>query len=88
MDTITAAPANCELRAVIRLFHAEGQIAAEVHRRLCSVYGDNVMSDSCMREWCRQFRDGRTDVHDEGGQECHSNVTDELVKKFVREFFD
>ena len=53
---------------MIRFLHAEGQSAAEIHHRLCLVYGDNVMSDSCVREWCRIFRDGRTDVHDEGGQ--------------------
>ena len=35
-----------------------------------------------MREWCRKFRDGRTDVHDECGQERRSIVTDELVQKF------
>jgi len=68
MDTTIAAPASCEVRAVIRFLHAEGQSAAEIHRRLCRVYGDTVMSDSCVREWCRKFRDGRTDVHDEGGQ--------------------
>jgi len=39
------------------------------------------MSDSCARECCIKFRDGRTDVHDEGGQERHSIVTDELVQK-------
>jgi transposase len=86
MGTIMAAPASCELRAVIRLLHAEGQSAVEIHRRLCCVYGDNVISYSCVREWCRKFRDGRTDVHDEGGQGRHSIVTDELVKKVVREF--
>ena len=81
MDTIIAAPASCEVRAVIRFLHAQGQNAAEIHRRLCRVYGDNFMGDSCVREWCRKFRDGRTDVHDEGGQERHSIVTDELVQK-------
>ena len=86
MDTIIAAPASCEVRAVIRFLHAEGQSAAEIHRRLCRVYDDNVMSDSCVREWCRKFRDGRTDVHGKGGQERHSIVTDELVRKIVREF--
>jgi hypothetical protein len=40
------------------------------------------MSDSCVRERCRKFRDGRTDVHDEGCQGRHSIVTDELVQKF------
>jgi transposase len=81
MDTTIAAPASCEVRAVIRFLHVEGQSAAEMHRRLCRVYGDNVMSDSFVREWCRKFRDGRTDVHDGCGQGRHSIVTDELVQK-------
>jgi len=68
MDTTIAAPTSCKVRAVIRFLHAEGQSAAEIHRRLCRVYDDTVMSDNCVREWCRKFRDGRTDVHDEGGQ--------------------
>jgi transposase len=85
VDTINAAPASCEVRAVICFLHAEGQSAAEIHRRLCRVYGDNVMSDSCVREWCRKFEDGRTDVHEEGAQARHSIVTDELVHKVVRQ---
>jgi transposase len=81
MDTIIAAPISCEVRAVIRFLHAEGQRMAEIHRRLCRVYGDNIKSDSCVREWCRNFRDGSTDVYDEGGQGRHSIVTDELFQK-------
>jgi hypothetical protein len=54
MDTIIAAPASCEVRAVIRFLYAEGQSAAEVHRRLCLVYGVNVMSDSFVRECCKK----------------------------------
>jgi hypothetical protein len=80
MDTIIAAPASCTVRAVIRFLHAEEQSAVEIHRRLCRVYSDNVMSDICVRECCRKFRDGRTDVHDEYGQERHSIVTDVLVQ--------
>jgi hypothetical protein len=57
MDAIIAAPASCEVRAVIRFLHAEEQIGAEIHRRLCRVYGDNVKSDSCLREWCTKFRE-------------------------------
>jgi transposase len=81
MDTVIAAPASCEVRAVISFLHAEGQSAVEIHCRLCRVYGVNVMSDSCVREWCRKFRDGCTDVQDEGGQGRHSIVTDELIQK-------
>jgi len=82
MDTIIAASNSCEVRAGIRFLHAELQSASKIHRRLCHVYGDNFMSDSCVREWCRNFRDGRTDVQEEGGQERCSIVTDELVQIF------
>ena len=81
MDTIITVPASCEVRAVIHFLHAEGQSAAEIHHQLCRVYGDNVMSDSSVREWCRKFKDGRTDVHDKGGEGRHSTVNDELVQK-------
>ena len=77
MDSIIAA----EVRTVIRFLHTEGQSTFEIHRRLGCVYGDNVMSDSCVREWCRKFRDGHTDVHDECGHGRHSIVTDELFQK-------
>jgi transposase len=85
MDTINAAPISYEVCAVIRFLHAEGQSVAEIHRRLCRAYGANVMSDSCVREWCRKFRDGRTDVHEEGAQGRHSIVTDELIHKVIRQ---
>ena len=81
MVTITTAPASCEVHAVIRFLHAEGQSVAEIHRRLCRVYGNNVLSDSFVREWCRKFRDGHTDVHDESPQERHTIVTDELIQR-------
>jgi hypothetical protein len=39
--------------------------AAEIHRELCMVYGQNVMSEGNIRQWCRMFKDGRKNVHDE-----------------------
>ena len=51
---------------MIRFLQSEGHSAAEIHRRMSAVYGPNFMSDKSLREWCRKFRDGRTDVHDEG----------------------
>ena len=46
MGTIIVAPASCKVRAVIRFLHTEGQSAAEIQRRLCRVYGDNVTSET------------------------------------------
>jgi hypothetical protein len=82
MDTINAAPASCEVQAVISFLPAEGQRAAKTHRRLCRVYGENVTSDNRVREHCRKFRDGRTDVHDEGAQGQHSILS--LVNSFTK----
>jgi hypothetical protein len=38
---------------------------AEIHNELCLVYCQNVMSDGPVRQWCRMFEDGRTNVHNE-----------------------
>ena len=71
MCTALKTPGKCEIRAVIRSLQAEGHSAAKIHHRMSAVYGPNCMSDKCVREWCRKFRDGRTDVHDEEGQGRH-----------------
>ena len=58
-------PASCEFRAVIRFLLARNNNPAEIHWQLCEVYRPNVMSDSKVRQWCRLFEEGRTNVHDE-----------------------
>jgi hypothetical protein len=50
--------ASCEIRAVIRFLHDKNMNAAEIHRELCAVYGQNVMSEGTVRQWCRMFIDG------------------------------
>jgi hypothetical protein len=52
-------PTSCEIRALIRFFHAKNINAAEIHRELCVVYGQNVVSEGTERQWCRIFKDGR-----------------------------
>jgi len=37
MDTTITTPASCEVHAVIRFLHAEGQSVAQIHHRLCRV---------------------------------------------------
>jgi hypothetical protein len=50
-------PASCEICAVIRCLHAKNITAAEIHLELCTVYGQNVMSERTVRQWCRMFKD-------------------------------
>lgn len=80
MSSIIESPAKCEVRSVIRFLHAKKLNAAEIHRQICEVYGPNIMSDSAVRRWCREFSEGRTNVHDEDRSGRPSLLTNELVE--------
>jgi hypothetical protein len=58
-------PVSCGVRSVNRFLHSKKMNAAEVHRELCAVYGQNLMSERSIRQWCKMSKDGRTNVHDE-----------------------
>jgi hypothetical protein len=45
-----------------------------------TVYGQNVMSEGTVRQWCKMFRDGWTNVHDEERSGRPSVVSDDLVQ--------
>ena len=57
-------PAKCEARSVIRFLNAKGESPAEIRKQIVAVYG-NVMNRQNVTKWCREFSEGRTDVHDE-----------------------
>jgi transposase len=54
--------------------------AREIHRELRAVYDQNVMSEETVRQWCRMFKVGRTNVHDEERSGRPSVVSDDLVQ--------
>jgi hypothetical protein len=54
--------------------------AAEIYNELCTIYGQNVMSEETVRQWCRMFKDGRTNVHDEEGSGWPSVVSNDLFQ--------
>jgi hypothetical protein len=58
-------PASCEILAVIRFLLAKNISAVGIHAELCAVYDKNVTTEETVRQWCRMFKDGRTNVHDE-----------------------
>jgi hypothetical protein len=52
-------PASYEIRSVIRFLHAKNMSAVEIYRELCAFYGQTVLSEGTIREWCRMFKDGQ-----------------------------
>jgi hypothetical protein len=73
-------PVSCEIRAVIHFLHAKNMSAAEIHRALCVIYGQNVMSEGAVRQWCGMFKDGRRNIHHEEPSGRLSVVSDDLVQ--------
>ena len=61
-------PAKCEVRSVIRFLNAKGERPPKIHKQSVAVYG-NVMNRQNVTKWCREFSEGRTDVHDEVREE-------------------
>ena len=39
------------------------------------------MSDGVVREWCRKFKDGRKNVHDEERSRRSSVISNDLLQK-------
>jgi len=74
-------PASCEVLSVIRFLSVENHKPIEIHRQLCKVYGNKVMSEGGVRQRCIVFKNGRTNVHDEERSGRPTIVTDELVAK-------
>lgn len=50
----------------------------EIHRQLKKVYGNNVMDESCVRRWCRNYL-GRWNTHDEEYSGIPSVITHQLL---------
>ncbi|UYV68539.1 hypothetical protein LAZ67_6000079 [Cordylochernes scorpioides] len=73
-------PASCELRSVIRFLAAKNISAKDIHTQLCQVYGEVCMSSGMVRRWVREFKNGRTDDHDEP-RAGRPSVSDETIAK-------
>ncbi|GFS98784.1 HTH_48 domain-containing protein [Trichonephila clavipes] len=80
MELPLASPASCELRSVIRFLAAKKKSAKEIHEELCQVYGEECMSSGMVRRWVRDFKNGRTDIHDEAREGGHRLPTKQLPK--------
>lgn len=77
-------PAKCEVRAVIRYLVAKGKSSTEVFDEIKTTYGDKMMNRTSVFKWCKNFKDGRTSVHDDQRSGRPSIATDELVEKIEK----
>jgi hypothetical protein len=73
-------PASCKICAIIRFLYAKNISAAEIRRELCAVYGQNAMNEGTVRQWCRMFKYGRKNVHNEEQSDQPSVVSNDLIQ--------
>jgi hypothetical protein len=59
--------------------------AAKIHPQLCTVDSQNVMSEGTVSQWCRMFKDGRTNGHNEERSGQSSVVSGDLVQSVDQE---
>jgi len=68
------------MRSEIRFLNTKNMTPAEIHRQLCDVYGEHVMSSSVVRRWVRLFNEGRENVHDDPRSGRPSVMNEDLVR--------
>jgi transposase len=68
----------------MQFLSAKGERPVDVHEQIVAVYGD-VMNRQNVTEWCHEFSEGRTDVHDKQRSDRPSVISDDLVQKIEGE---
>ena len=56
---------ECHFRHILLFYFRKGKNAAQAHRKLCGVYGDECLSERQCYSWFAHFRFGNFDVKDE-----------------------
>lgn len=75
-STILSPPTN-EVQSLICFLQAKGNGTAWS----CAVGGTTVINNGLVYDWYRQFKNNRTDVHNEGGQGHQLIMTKDMVHK-------
>ena len=70
--------------SVIRFLNAKVERPAEIRKQIVAVYG-NVMNRQNVKKWCREFSEGRTDVHDEQRSGRPSLISDDPFQQIEGE---
>ncbi|KAG5327327.1 MOS1T transposase, partial [Pseudoatta argentina] len=71
-------PAKCEIRGVIRYLVWKGKTPVEVYNEVKTAYGDKGMNRTSVFKWCREFKNGRTSVHDDQSDDIVEKIENAL----------
>jgi histone-lysine N-methyltransferase SETMAR len=77
-------PAKCEVRSVVWFLNEKCGRPAEIHKHVVAVYG-KVMNRQNVTKWCREFSEGKSDVHDEQRNGRISLISDDFLQEIKGE---
>ena len=63
MEALIPAPADYEVRSVIKFLNAQCKALIKIRHQLCQIFGPNMMRKQMVCHWCRQFTADRQHVH-------------------------
>jgi len=69
----------------IQFLNAKVERRAEIYKQIFAVYG-NIMNRQNVTKWCREFSEGRTDVHYEQRSGRPSLISATFFRKLKEKF--
>ncbi|CAG9826561.1 unnamed protein product [Diabrotica balteata] len=84
MELSIVVTVGCEICALVGFLKVKQISPIDIHRQLIEDYGEKSISIQHVRKWCREFSEGRTNIHDKD-RTGRLSVSDEKVKRILLE---
>lgn len=74
---------NVHYRHILLYYFKKGKRAADAHKKICRVYGDDALTERVCQKWYAKFRSGNFDVNDAPRSGRPTEITSSDVKAII-----
>lgn len=74
---------NVHFRHILLFYFKKGKRAAEAHKKICNVYGDDALTERVCQKWFAKFRSGDFDVSDASRSGRPAEIDSAVIKNTV-----
>ena len=74
---------NQHLRHVLLFYFRKGKNAVQARRKLCEVYGEDVLTERQCQNWFKKFRSGNFDVEDSSRSGRPVEADEDIIKALI-----
>ena len=76
---------NYHFRHILLFYFRKGKKAADVHKKICAVYGDDCLTERTCQNWFKKFRSGDFSLKDEQRSGRPTEVDDDQIKILIED---